>query len=237
MIFPVEGHAKQGHSQQQGFSREWDDAFRASRSMSQWPWSDVVSLCSRHLPRGAQPLRVLELGPGIGANIPFFESLGACYHAVEGSPAMTERLWERFPALRDRVVAGDFTKSIPFAGPFDIILDRASLTHNTTESIRAGLGLVRERLSAEGRFIGIDWFSTAHGDFPFGIPAGDLYTRKDFPSRQFQGVGRVHFSDEGHLRDLFREFALLSLEHKRSERVQPVGVATMAAWNLVAGLP
>jgi hypothetical protein len=84
------------------------------------------------------------------------------------------------------------------------------------------------------KFIGIDWFSTAHSDAALGSPAGDANTRKDIPSGQFAGVGRVHFSDEMHLRDLFSGFTLDSLEHKRVDRTLPPPASTFASWNLVA---
>lgn len=225
-----------------GFSTEWDDKYRRSGGMSQWPWSELVSAFKRHVRRDPAGLRVLELGCAVGANIPFFAAIGADYHGIEGSAAMVADLLRRFPSLDGKVVAGDFTAEVPFPGRFDVIVDRSSLTHNTTEAIRGCLRMLRDRMAPGGKFIGIDWFSVSHSDFPLGVPAGDAHTRARFPSGQFQGVGRVHFSDEAHLRDLFTGFSIDALEHKRTERILPPPGSVHAAWNIVAthnpaGLP
>jgi SAM-dependent methyltransferase len=217
-----------------GFSPEWESKYRASGGMSQWPWSDLITQFKRHVRRDPAGLRVLELGCAIGANIPFFAAIGADYHGIEGSASMVADLLARFPSLAGKVAAADFTSSVPFEGRFDVIVDRSSLTHNTTASIRRCLAMLRERMHPGARFIGIDWFSTAHSDAGLGTQAEDPHTRKDIPAGQFAGVGRVHFSDASHLRDLFSAFQLEALEHKRVERVLPVPASSFASWNLVA---
>src|SRR4029077_14742021 len=57
-----------------GFSKEWDDCYRRGGQAIKWPWSDVISLVMRHARPTGSEFRVLELGCGSGANIPFFES-------------------------------------------------------------------------------------------------------------------------------------------------------------------
>ena len=79
------------------FSPEWDALFRAGRNVGEWPWSDVVSLVYRYAKPSDGYRRVLELGPGNGANIPLFLALRAEYYAVEGSAFVVAHLHERFP--------------------------------------------------------------------------------------------------------------------------------------------
>jgi SAM-dependent methyltransferase len=177
--------------------------------------------------------RVLELGCGAGANIPFFEALGVQYHAVEGSPSMVERLRARFPALRDTIVAGDFTREQPFGEGFDLIVDRAALTHNSTASIQSGLQLVHRSLRPGAYFIGVDWFSTRHEEYRRGKAGVDSYTRTGYTDGSFEGTGNVHFSDEGHLRALFADFAWVYLEEKTVRPVIADNTGAFAAWNLV----
>ncbi|HKP95123.1 MAG TPA: methyltransferase [Fibrobacteria bacterium] len=219
------------------FSAEWESRYRKIGGMSLWPWSDLVSHCKRHFRGDARGLKVLELGCASGANIPFFLSLGADYHGMEGSPSMVADLLARFPGLEGKVATGDFTREIPFAGPFDLIVDRSSLTHNHAAAIADCLRLVGARMKPGAKYIGIDWFSDAHSDLPLGRPAEDARTRKDFPSGLFSNVGRVHFSDQAHLADLFRDFTLVSLEHKVIEKKLPAGGGVHATWNLVAAKP
>jgi SAM-dependent methyltransferase len=218
------------------FSKEWDQRYIENTHLSVWPWSDMVSLVRRHCGE-LRNAGVLELGCGAGANIPFFLSLGVRYHSVEGSPSMVKRLHERFPDLAGRIVAGDFTSNLVFESEFDLIVDRASLTHNSTQAIEAGLRLVRRALKPGGYFVGVDWFSTRYGEFRRGARDADEYTRGHYEDGPFAGTGRVHFADESHLRRLFAGFELLILEEKVVRSVVPAGNDPFAAWNLVARRP
>ena len=216
------------------FSREWETEYTTGRSGSVWPWSDLVSYVMRYARPQKKPFRVLELGSGVGANIPFFLSLGAEYYAIEGSEKAIERTHARFPQLRDTVAVGDFTAAIPFDVSFDLIVDRASLTHNTEAAIRRCLKLVSAKLVSGGVFVGIDWFSTAHSDFVLGEGGGDAYTRTHITEGQFKGVGIVHFSDERHLLDLFHSYEIIKLEHKIVMEAIPAFDHRFAAWNFAA---
>ncbi|WP_337056935.1 class I SAM-dependent methyltransferase [Pseudomonas sp. USHLN015] len=219
------------------FSIEWEQRYAASTHLSIWPWSDVVSLTKRHCRELGPGRRVLELGCGAGANIPFFQSLGVDYHAVEGSPTIAAQLRERLPELAATIATGDFTQPWPFAPGFDLVLDRASLTCNGEEAIRRCLRQVHEALVPGGFFIGVDWYSVNHSDARRGQPDADPHTRSGFTDGSFAGTGRVHFSDEAHLRALFADFELLHLEEKQSVRYEPADGHRFASWMLVARKP
>lgn len=216
------------------FSPEWDARYRASTHMGVWPWSDVVSYVMRHARPAGEHFRVLELGCGAGANIPFFLSLGVEYHGIEGSPSIVGKLRERFPTLKDNIVIGDFTRELPQTGEFDLVLDRASLTHNATADIARCLDLVHRKLKPGGKFIGVDWFSTAYSDYPKGSPGDDEFTRQGYREGSFADVGRVHFSDKRHLLELFGKFEMLMMEHKTVRREIPDDGWDFASWNFVA---
>jgi hypothetical protein len=85
-----------------------------------------------------------------------------------------------------------------------------------------------------GLFFGIDWFSTRHSEYPNGEAGEDANTRTGFRTGQFSGMGRVHFSDEAHIRDLFGRFEIKVLEHKTIETIAPVP-NLLASWLFVAG--
>ena len=69
-----------------------------------------------------------------GANIPFFVNLGIDYYAVEGSESIVTRLHSKFPQLKDNIICGDFTQTLPEM-EFHLIVDRASLTCNDISAI------------------------------------------------------------------------------------------------------
>ena len=79
-------------------------------------------------------MRVLELGCGAGANIPFFKAIGAEYFGIDGSEFVIDRLHKQFPDLVDRIMYGNFVTKTRFPILFDLVLDRASTSHNSTEA-------------------------------------------------------------------------------------------------------
>ena len=220
-----------------GFSDEWNEIYNKNLQLTSWPWSDLVSLVYRHC--GGAISRnglVFELGCGSGPNIPFIQSLGMNYYGVEGSEAVVKKLHQKFPELREKVTVGDFTQEDCFSRlpEVDIIVDRASVTHNNQSAIVSTLKNSYDVLRPNGYFIGIDWFSTKHSDFALGRESGDVYTRTDIVGGQFENVGNVHFSDEKHLRSLFSSFDIISLEEKVINIYEPKNNHQFSSWNIVA---
>ena len=216
------------------FSPEWDTCYQKNSQLSIWPWSDLVSYVMRHARPDSPAYRVLEMGCGVGANIPFFRHLNVEYHAVDGSPTAVAILHERYPDLISRIHSADFTRNLPVEGLFDLVVDRAALTHNNSEAIRRTLSMISTILKPGGKFIGIDWFSTEHSDFKLGEQAEDSFTRRNIMQGQFTGNGNVHFSDRRHLVDLFSGFSIEGLEHKTVLREIPQINHAFASWNFLA---
>jgi hypothetical protein len=222
------------------FSAEWNDLYKTGAQNSLWPWSDLVSFVMRYAQPNRKPYRALELGFGAGANVPFLLSIGAEYHGIEGSAVAVEKVRNRFAgAAPINLVCADFTESIPLDGFFDLVVDRSSITHNSTSAIQKCFGLIFSSMRSGAKFVGIDWFSTLSADFLSGEEFGDYYTRSKFQSGQFKGVGVVHFSDEGHITSLLTGagFSVERLEHKATETRVPMATGGMAWWNFVAVKP
>jgi SAM-dependent methyltransferase len=216
------------------FSKEWDKLYQANLHLSIWPWSDLVSYVMRYARPKDKGFKVLELGCGAGANIPFFSSLGMEYYAIEGSETIVKKLQDKFPELKKNIMATDFTKGIPFSHQFDLVVDRGSLTHNTAEGIRNCLSLAISKMKDEAKFIGIDYFSTLHSAYKYGKEFKDINTRTRIKKGNLAETGCVHFSDRAHLEELFSGFRIEILEHKISKREIPNDNYIDASWNLVA---
>lgn len=195
-----------------GFSNEWDKIYTNNQQLVSWPWSDLISYVKRYIPV-QEKFNILELGCGAGANIPFFDSLNVNYYGIEGSENIVGKLKDKFPKYSENIIASDFTKNLISDLKFDLIFDRASVTHNTTDSIKNCLKLVDESLISGGYYIGIDWFSKSHSDFNLGESV-DEYTKTNIENGQFNNVGNVHFSDQKHIEDLFKGFEFIKLEEK-----------------------
>ena len=219
------------------FSKEWEDVYRKELQLTSWPWSSLVSLVCRYckdsiISNGV----VFELGCGYGPNIPFIQSLGMDYYGVEGSATVVSKLHQKYKELKDKVVVGDFTniKCFDNVPDIDIIIDRAAVTHNNFSDIKFTLKNSYDALKNGGYFIGIDWFSTKHSDSILGKQSEDRFTRTDIEMGQFKDVGRVHFSDEKHLRSLFSDFDIISLNERVIKSYEPLNNHQFASWNIVA---
>lgn len=217
-----------------GFSQEWDDTYQKSKHLSIWPWSDLVSYVMRYCRPSDSNFSVLEIGCGAGANIPFFKHLGVRYYSVDASQAIVERLKDHFPEFAESIVVADFTKEIPFETEFDLVVDRASITHNKTEDIERSLEMISQSLKSGGKFIGIDWFSTSHSNYTEGGVPVDNYTKTGFEKGQFTNLGNVHFSDKSHIIKLFQDFEITHMEHKLHKQELPETGHMFASWNFVA---
>lgn len=196
----------------------WDEIYSHQKHLSIWPWTDLVSLFMRYAKVHSQS-RILELGCGAGANIPFFQNLGADYHAIEGSQVIVDQLHEKYEHLKERIIQGNFSQPYFDGEKFDVIVDRASVTNSQSEVLENIVGLIREKLRPGGMFIGVDWYSTENTQFSRGETI-DQWTRiyNDGP---FAGVGTVGFSDLHRLEKLFTGMKCLHMEHKVLEISEP----------------
>ena len=210
----------------------WNKIYRRNEQISVWPWSDLVSIVMRHARPAKDDFKVVELGCGAGANIPFFLSLGVEYYSVEASEVIVSRLHKKFPQLENNIIAGNCTETLP-DGEFDLIFDRGALTCNTSDAIEACLQLCHEKLKPDGKYIGVDWYSTKSSSFLQGEVEDD-WTRVNFPRGPFVNQVRIHFSNKDHLIDLFNKFEFQHLEHKTVESEFESDHPVVASWNFVA---
>ena len=215
------------------FSSEWENVYQDGEHLSVWPWSELISLFKRYVDFKGNSLRVLELGCGAGANIPFFLALGADYHAIEGSKTIVSQLHERFPNLKNKIVVGDFCRILP-AGEFDVIVDRGALTCNSLQAITDCLRICHDQLIEGGKYIGVDWFSTTYPEFRGGVQAEDEWTRTGYTAGNLANIGRIHFSDKEHLLELFSDFEMMVIEYKTIARVYPDVSKEICTWKFVA---
>jgi hypothetical protein len=195
----------------------WEREYAQNKHLSVWPWSDLVSVFIKEfnslIDKGRKPdsIRVLELGVGAGANISLFESLGVKYLGLDGSDTIINRLRLRYPNFRFECV--DFTDFYEDTVKYDFIIDRASLTHNDTESINRCIVNCYKMLKTNGMFIGVDWFSVDHESFKHGISV-DEFTKISEKDGYFAGLGKVHFSTKEHIIELFSNFRIKEISSK-----------------------
>ena len=189
-----------------------------------------------HYCQGRQE-NVLELGCGLGFNIRYWLERNADYRAIEGSATAVNAVHKMWPVLKERVVCADFTAGIPFTMPFDVIFDRAAVTHNNHSDIRRTLAHVYEGLKPGGLFVSCDWFSTSHHELEFGTHIDDEFTRTGYVDGVFRNIGRVHFSSRDEICELFSDFQEVMIM-ERIKRQELAGRSFVwAVWDLVFRKP
>ena len=85
------------------FDQKWEECFKKNTHSSIWPWSDLVSFVLRHNTFESK-LQILELGCGVGANIPFFRSLNIDYFAMDGSQYAIKKIKEKYPDIKKQIL-------------------------------------------------------------------------------------------------------------------------------------
>ena len=215
------------------FSQEWEELYATNKHISIWPWSDLVSIVYR-IVNNDNPKSVLELGCGAGANVPLFLKLGIDYTGMEGSETIVSYLRRDYAASNCKFICCDFTDT-DFGSAYDLVIDRGSITCNTTTSIKRTLANLSRTLKPGTKVICVDWYSTEHSDFSLGDYV-DENTRSNITTGQFVGTGTVHFSDKQHILDLLGEagFVVESMQHKVVKSHVPNSDHVFAAWNFVA---
>jgi tRNA1(Val) A37 N6-methylase TrmN6 len=73
----------------------WDKLYSNRLHFSRWPWSDLVSICSKYS-KVNKKLKILEIGCGVGANVPFFLSKNCKYTGVDISKNAINFLKKKF---------------------------------------------------------------------------------------------------------------------------------------------
>tara|TARA_B110000977_G_scaffold180442_2_gene240085 strand:- start:3853 stop:4554 length:702 start_codon:yes stop_codon:yes gene_type:complete len=228
---------KKKQKKNNGFDNNWDKTYKKKFHLSVWPWSDLISYSARYLKPKNKFKKILELGCGAGANIPFFLQRKFDYYGIEGSKTIIKKIKNKNKnkKLSKNIVCCDFTKEIPFDFLFDAVFDRASLTHNSTQSIEACLKILEHKIRKDGLFVGIDWFSTKHEDFKKGITI-DSNTKHNIKSRQFKNLGRVHFSNLSHIKKIFSKFhfSIEIFEHKENKMLIGKNRINTSSINFIA---
>ena len=219
----------------QGFSNEWEKLYKKNIHSPTWPWSDIVSYINIYCKKTLDFKKVLEIGCGSGANIPFFQKRGHYFYGIDGSKVIIKKLKIRYPKLKNNLVACDFTKEIKFDKIFDVVIDRGSSIHNTSINIDKCIKLLVKKLRKNGIYIGVDLFASDHTSAKLGKYV-DKFTRKNINTNQFKGAGKVHFFTKKDLIRLFvtNGFEILTLEHIKKKILIGKEKINNCTFNIVA---
>jgi SAM-dependent methyltransferase len=204
------------------FSPEWNTAY-SNGQVRQEQMTATLAHLFMNLCGGLEGKRVLELGCGVGSNV------GALLHAgvgeyvgIDGSQSAVDEALAAHP--KADFIAADFTFQRPvemFSEPFDIVFDRAAISHNKTESVERAVGFAFAALKPGGIYLGSDWFSTHHSEYACGEHVDHL-TRTGYTDGQFKNVGVVHFTHRAEIAELFQRFEPLLVKERIDTSFGPI---------------
>ncbi len=139
------------------FDATWDDIYqRGQRHQNRYPFDTVVqfvfSQCPKDIPRS--DVEILEVGCGAGNNLWFAAREGFRVTGIDASKPAVNLAIERFDedGLQGDIRIGD-ANHLPFDGEsFDLVIDRAALSHTQKNTIARSIGEIHRVLKPGGKF-------------------------------------------------------------------------------------
>lgn len=161
--------------------------------------ANIVIKLDRH-----NPIRVLDLGCGIGMLASAFLRTGCEYTGVDISDKAVEIARGKYPAGRFCVAN---IADLPLAGPFDIIIERTVFIHLVEDDYwRSVVREVCRLLSSDGVFILMDQLPATAAE----APAGASHVKFRLYSEYTKALHHVGLQFEVSLRDRVAEVMALS---------------------------
>jgi SAM-dependent methyltransferase len=180
--------------------KAWEHVFQ-NQEWGKYPPEELIRFAAKKFYKAPHKagVRILDLGCGTGACTWYLSREGFSTFGIDGSTAAIRKAKQRFTAegLRGEFMIGDIA-SIPYLNEsFDGIIDVCSIQHNQFYFAKKVVSDIYRVLKYGGVF--------------FSMLASDGTWREPF-----EGKGYVRFYKLRDVKELFRNFEIISLE--RSER-------------------
>jgi SAM-dependent methyltransferase len=190
-----EGGQGTGHFMEAvSFDPIWEEKYSAGHQQRA-PWDETVSFVFRNMPKqkARNEITILEVGCGTASNLWFFSLEGFDVAGIDASSSAITKAQARFKKdnLKGDLRVGDFTQ-LPFQDhSFDLVIDRAALTHSGTSTIKSAVREIHRVLKKDGKFF-FTPFADSHGSNSAGQRGGDGLTI-DIQASTLTGAGQVCF--------------------------------------------
>lgn len=197
------------------FDPSWEHRYQRGEALNRYPWDVVVHFVHRYRPdKPRHETTVLEVGCGTGNNLWFAAREGFRVVGIDASPAAIAYARARFEedGLDGKLVVGDFTR-LPFeAESFDLVIDRAAVTHTGLSAATRAVGEIQRVLRPGGRFL-LNPFSSRSESAASGRPGPDGLTL-EIREGGLAGVQQVLLFDRETIHAVLGGgWDLLSLQH------------------------
>lgn len=218
---------------------EWEKIYDSGKQINLWPYTEIASKFAKYFTNKeplSEQIKVLELGCGAGNNSRLFSHYNVNYEGIDFSKSAIKFANSNYQNDSTNFVFADLVEYDLPTQKFDLIFDRAAITHLVDSQIRTMVSKAFNGLKDGGLYFGIDWFSVNHPEFRSNecTEIGDL-DRTSYTSGKFQGVGTVHFSDREFILSAFSRFKILEISENRSFNYGTgIELPLGATWSFVA---
>ena len=192
-------------------SVDWEkDIYAKGQQVNTWPYTDVVSTIMSGFPsaESRQNARFLEIGCGTGNNLWFAGRSGFAVAGMDVSPTAIEFTKKRLAS--EGITQADLRVgslvSLPWEDEqFDLVVDRAAVTHNTYADIRSGLREVHRVMKPNAFLHSFTLFGLSNPDRKLGTEVAPN-TFDGFSGGFFSKVGLTSFFEFHEIEQLFSVF-------------------------------
>lgn len=175
----------------------WNNIYKKNQQNSEWPWPELIKYFHKYIEKNKN-IKVLELGFGSGANIPFFLKNKINYFGIEVSKNIFNKVKRKFKLSKNNIFNYDF-KKFDFRHDFDLIFDRCSLSYNSEKEIKIIIKKIYTNLKNNGYYFGLDWACVETINAKKSI-----YKKK--ASGPYANQGQVLYLNEKKIKNLFKNF-------------------------------
>ena len=185
----------------------WNNIYKTKKHESIWPWNDVIKLCKRFCNKKKNQ-KILELGCGLGANIPFFIKEKFKYHGIDHSKIAVNKIKKNFPTIKNDIIHADITNFNfkNFENKFDVILDRGTLTHLNNKEFRLVTNKIQKLMLPSSIFICCSLYSHKCTDHV------NNKNQNIFDKGLFAKVGYINFFNKKKIKNLYKKWTINFLE-------------------------
>ena len=192
--------------------KTWENNYKNLKRYNNYPHDFIVSETLKHFKNGNK-IKALDLGCGGGGNTKFLAEQGFLTYGVDASQTAVNLTKKKLvKSKKKKIIKANF-ENLPFKKNFfNLIIDRASLTHNTESSLKEKIiPEVGRVLKKNGIIISLFW-SSNHSDKIYGKRIkNEKNSFCNFKKGSFKYSPIVFFSSNKDLKQLFINYEFLNM--------------------------
>ncbi len=228
------------------FDYKWEELYERSKGkhLNKYPYGQLVTYFFRNLKYlpSNKPIRVLEIGCGVGNNLPLILNEGFNAYGIDGSSSAIEiakKTLQKYNRCELKVM--DFSKIEYEENFFDMIIDRQAIYANKTDKISRIFLELNRVLKRDGVFLSFMYnindyhFHKIKKDPTFAEKI-DEFTFTNFKGGTFKGTGVAHFFTKYEIEKLCKmcKFKILTLAENKIDEHMPKKENKVSEYILVA---